>query len=862
MASIPVRSFIRRVFILQCGVVVSCLSMTVAAGMAKAQPSPGQNNWTARILSLQATVGSGSNVEAISQANALLQEMAAEQLSLSDPALLQVHLQLGFALRNAQQVPAAEVQFRYIVRYAPESNTLDTLRDADLEISKIASIDGRLAESRAAILGALSIQRQRPQQDGMLPLILTQAGAVENLTENRDRALDYLLEARGLLKDDTDVTKNPVRILLLNTLIGTYRQLGDEARIVPLVEEMRQAASTADGLRLYTQIHNQLEEDKRLRDGDFPGAIQIAMTAAEDSRTLPGGLTPLTAASVLSNVASLRNKVGDDPTSEAAYKAAVGAYQKLFADQFLTMTEYEKHQLLAAASPIFQEFYSFCLLHQTPGNNLADSAYRLALWEKSVISDSLRIGRAGTAKIGDQEFDNLVQNMHQSQAHLEQILRTRQVSAELNRVQQELDDSERKVAARLTTNGFHSSATLEQLRKALPESDAAAEVISFQLTDQAGPTYRTIYVAVILKSGPQHPAVMINLGDALDIELSQKSLQNRAANQFPSLIPADGQETFSSLPWRKMEQTLKGARRIYLAPSGVLDTTAFLAWQHSDKRYLIEHDEIDLRPVFSTAELIDALNQAPPKSAFLIGNPDFDANEADNHPRTEVSPVDPAAMRTAVGLRFEQLPPTAGELKSVFATLKKAGIRTDPPLEQARATKSALLEVRHPAILHIATHGFFFPMDDIGADMDPVGLALSLQRSGLALAGANKTLAQPNGSAQTADGLVTALDVSMLDLHGTQLVTLSACETGLGQRSTSGEVLGLRRSFHIAGAERVMVSMWAVNTDAAAKLMTAFYANWIGQGEDPYIALRQAAKEIRKQHPEPYYWAPFVLYGP
>jgi CHAT domain-containing protein len=182
--------------------------------------------------------------------------------------------------------------------------------------------------------------------------------------------------------------------------------------------------------------------------------------------------------------------------------------------------------------------------------------------------------------------------------------------------------------------------------------------------------------------------------------------------------------------------------------------------------------------------------------------------------------------------------------------------------EREHATKEALLQVRHPTILHIATHGFFFSSQMTAGDMDPLGLEVSLLRSGLLFAGANRTLMHEELSDQADNGIMTSLEVAGLDLHGTTLVALSACETGLGERGSSGEVIGLRRSFHVAGAQKVLVSMWQVDDSATALLMKRFYSTWLN-GEDPYQALRHAAQEIRKDYPDkPYFWAAFVLYGP
>jgi CHAT domain-containing protein len=220
-----------------------------------------------------------------------------------------------------------------------------------------------------------------------------------------------------------------------------------------------------------------------------------------------------------------------------------------------------------------------------------------------------------------------------------------------------------------------------------------------------------------------------------------------------------------------------------------------------------------------------------------------------------------SVLQEAVGVRVNPLLHAGAELDAVYATLSASGYHVLGPFEHAAASKQEMLRISHPSVLHVSTHGFFMPLDTIGADLDPLGLEISMQRSGLLLAGANQTLAGRPSSAEN-DGIVTAFEAAALDLRGTDLVVLSACETGLGERSTAGEALGLRRSFHIAGAERVLVSMWSVDDATTTELFRLFYENWLNGKEDPYQALRHAAQKVKRDNPDPHLWAPFVLYGP
>jgi CHAT domain-containing protein len=164
------------------------------------------------------------------------------------------------------------------------------------------------------------------------------------------------------------------------------------------------------------------------------------------------------------------------------------------------------------------------------------------------------------------------------------------------------------------------------------------------------------------------------------------------------------------------------------------------------------------------------------------------------------------------------------------------------------------MRARGPSILHIATHGFFWPdaRDDLGRVFDEFsGAALPspLLRCGIALAGANRY----------ENGLLTALEVAGLDLRGTELVSLSACETGLGDVSSWEGVYGFRRSFFLAGAESLLVSLFPVHDDATRRLMEGFYQRLIS-GKGRAQALREAQLSMLGSA-EPFDWAGFVMIG-
>jgi CHAT domain-containing protein len=140
------------------------------------------------------------------------------------------------------------------------------------------------------------------------------------------------------------------------------------------------------------------------------------------------------------------------------------------------------------------------------------------------------------------------------------------------------------------------------------------------------------------------------------------------------------------------------------------------------------------------------------------------------------------------------------------------------------------------------------------------GVESPLLRSGLALAGANTWLRGGSPPVDAEDGLLTAEDVSGLDLRDTEMVVLSACETGLGDVRTGDGVYGLQRAFTLSGARTLVMSLWKVPDLQTEELMVAFYRRLLA-GEPRALALRAAQREIREKYPEPLFWGGFVCQG-
>jgi CHAT domain-containing protein len=321
----------------------------------------------------------------------------------------------------------------------------------------------------------------------------------------------------------------------------------------------------------------------------------------------------------------------------------------------------------------------------------------------------------------------------------------------------------------------------------------------------------------------------VDLGPAAAIDQAIDALRQSLRDPHDSSVTARARAVDDRV-MRPLRPLLGGATRLLVSPDGDLNLVPFEALIDEEGRYLIER--------YATSYLTtgrDLLRmqgaRAIPTRRVIVADPRFgEPPAAENGRRAE--------------MYFAPLSATGMEARAIKALFPDAALFTG-----ASATKATLQSVRAPRILHIASHGFF--LDDSARDAGN-----PLLRSGLALAGANLT---HDGER---DGILTALEASGLDLWGTQLVTLSACDTGIGEVRNGEGVYGLRRAFVLAGAETLVMSLWPVSDYIARDTIVGYYTGLragLGRGD----ALRQAKLALlrRANRGHPFYWAGFIQSG-
>lgn len=386
------------------------------------------------------------------------------------------------------------------------------------------------------------------------------------------------------------------------------------------------------------------------------------------------------------------------------------------------------------------------------------------------------------------------------------------------------------------------------------------------------------YVACLVPPAAAGDVQLLDLGPAEAVELALTG-----ARQLVQLPPA-ARDAESE---RKVMDALLGVRklvldpllahvgsaeRLILSPDGALWLLPWNALPMDDGKYAIERFQI--REVLAGRDLLAERSTQQPRPPVVFADPDYDlapdaAVAATRAVLRGAAPKAAGPVRSAAvrGWHAGRLPGTAREAAAIAGPLEKlTGAKPQLFLEQW-ALEGVFKAVRGPRVLVLSTHGFVLEDEQVDAGASaagqaaPVKIQNPLLRCGLLLAGCNRPAA-----GQTEDGVLTALEVVGTDLRGTDLVVLSACETGLGTVRHGEGVAGVRQAFQLAGARAVAATLWSIDDEETAQLMSAFFAA-LAEGRDSSAALRAAQlrsiQHSRAEHhsAHPYYWAAFTLTG-
>ncbi|MCB9296497.1 MAG: CHAT domain-containing protein [Lewinellaceae bacterium] len=415
-----------------------------------------------------------------------------------------------------------------------------------------------------------------------------------------------------------------------------------------------------------------------------------------------------------------------------------------------------------------------------------------------------------------------------------------------------------------------------EVQQALSEAEAAIEFLAFPHLEAED---SVLYCALVLRPGFEFPKLVYLF--------EEKELSRRLSRElYPTqrYIHELYTPELYQLIWQPLEEALQGAQTVYYAPAGLLHRIALPALRVNSSALLTDHCRLE--NVSSTRMLAEE-KPGPGRwaSAMLFGGIFYDTlllniipdenplaasgivpeeEEQSNRGWSEVE--DPSR-----GACFDTLHHTRPEVMGIHRLLQSQGVRSSAFAEYSASEEQFKALGRHeasPAVLHLATHGYFF--DDDRQRETPDSAATNardllsrsvnpLQRSGLALANANLAWEKGIFRPEREDGILTAYEIANLDLSGTRLAVLSACQTGLGDIRGSEGVYGLQRAFKMAGVDYLLLTLWNISDgQQTVEFMTSFYEKCLA-GLPIRQAFREAQGEMRQKYGDAYFWAPFVL---
>jgi CHAT domain-containing protein len=387
----------------------------------------------------------------------------------------------------------------------------------------------------------------------------------------------------------------------------------------------------------------------------------------------------------------------------------------------------------------------------------------------------------------------------------------------------------------------------------------------------------TMYCALLLRHDSQYPE-LIPLFEEKEVSSIISSSEGNITNQTYDFY-SDG-DSISQLVWSKILPKINEGETIYFAPSGLLHQLAIEYLPYDENRTM--SDVYNMVRLSSTREIVLNKKNTEYTTATIYGGIAYDLEEdvllaeSEKYATENLLASRSIENNTLNRGNVKYLPGTKIEAEHINSLLQENNI-TAKLYTAAKANEESFksLSGKHSNILHIGTHGFTWT-DSVAKKQDYFSQRMRMQmlsedkhhdtsidplnRCGLLFAGANIALQgnSKNLPEGVQDGILTAKEISLMDLRDANLVVLSACETAKGDITSEG-VFGLQRAFKMAGVQTIIMSLWKVNDQATQLLMTEFYNNWIGKHQSKRDAFRNAQNTVRAKYEEPEYWAGFIM---
>ena len=574
-------------------------------------------------------------------------------------------------------------------------------------------------------------------------------------------------------------------------------------------------------------------------------------------------------ATILNNISLSYYKMSNMKKAAIMNSQALAICKNNLMRNFSFMTAHERETYWDSHKTVFNN--GICYSFSTDNDTLIEkNAYNIELIKKGLLLISeisltniiMESGdKALIAEYNDLKKMNLSLNEELEKTISERTLNCDSLVGEIQKKERHLIESSKEFGD--ATNFININ--WKDVQNSMKDNDVAIE-----FTHHKFKTDTTKYAAIVLAKDMESP-VFVPLFNDKDIACMLRGIApvkpdvpTEDENRGATTVAAKRQGIYESTNlynalWKPLEKYFPQNPRIYFAPSGELHQIA-VEYAPIDHNKTIS-DKYEMYRVSSTRFLAMDYMHKPLKNAVLYGGIYYDSDTTTMKQESDRFTTRSIDINSFADLNRDEshgslsyLPGTKTEVDDILDKLKKKKIKTTLyEGSQANEESFKALSGKNLNVLHIATHGFFLPTDEkLSGDQ-------SLIQSGLLLSGANYAWQNQPLPEGIEDGILTAKEISFMDLRKTDLVVLSACQTALGEITGEG-VFGLQRGFKKAGARTIIMSLWPVDDNATLLMMTQFYAN-LTKGMTKREAFLAAQNKVKTTagFENPRYWAAFIM---
>ena len=790
--------------------------------------------------------------------------------SLGDLGTLYAHME-NYANAERYLLEALHIRREELCEQSSRYDTLCYAGSLD-QVGDLYVTFGDYSKAERCYLDALQIYKKKHSNYDYAKS-MDNLGYIYRTRKDYDKAERCFLEALRINRKIFG-SNNQNYAVILEHLGSLYRIKGDYAKAEQYYLEASQIIKRKHGAQhpLYASVLNLLGI-LYFDLNEYLKAEQYYLEALNVRKMALGEQDPISNV-YMSNLGLLYYRVGAYEQAEQCFYQTALKKKSKFIKSLDFMSEQQRKLYWKTMQSSFGITYPrFSYVYSLQKPSISAFAYDNELFTKGLLLNSSESVKRSIMESGDVtligKWDKLIIKKNQ-------IAALQETSSSLDSIkllQEDVEQLEKQViasSAAFRQSGAQWEITWDSVRNHLEDNQVAIEYMVASINKDS-----TMYCALLVRDNSEYPE-MIPLFE----EKEALSLINTTtgANTDITYSYDDNGKILSDLVWSKVLPRIQQGETIYFAPSGLLHQVAIEALPYDSVRTL--GDVYNLVRLSSTREIVLNKQTNSHTDATLYGGIQYSVDAEELLAESEQYAASNLLASRGIendtlnrgGVRY--LPGTKKEVEQVNEMLNESNLHTHLYTSTSANEESfKALSGKHQNILHIATHGFYWAdstaqkkdffsqhMKYMGEDLPIQKTIDPLNRCGLLMAGANIALSGHSADLPEGvqDGILTAKEISLLDLRDANLVVLSACETGKGEITGEG-VFGLQRAFKQAGAQTIIMSLWPVNDAATQLLMTGFYRNWITNNQSKREAFRNAQNTVRSQYPAPSYWAGFIM---